>query len=121
MEKERRKQARDTYSLYKGFGVRILVGLKTLDRGHMIVAVPWSGYCWLGYLDAEKDVDGLATFLRNVELREVEDIKGRWTPTREDRSEPDGGEVSIGIAEKHRGVFEVRVSLIRCPRLPRVV
>ncbi|CAN0287514.1 unnamed protein product, partial [Ectocarpus fasciculatus] len=116
--KGRRKKARATYSMYQGFGVRILVGLKTLERGHMIVAVcPWSGYCWLGRLE-QKDADAMATFLRDVVLREVEDIKGGWTPTREDLKRPDGGEVSIGIAEKHGGVsvFKVRLSLIPSSR-----
>ncbi|CAM9637639.1 unnamed protein product [Ectocarpus sp. 6 AP-2014] len=73
----------------------------------MFVAVcPWSGCCWLGYLDQEKDADAMATFLRDVVLREVEDIKGSWTPSPEDRSNPDSGEVSMGITEKHGGVFK---------------
>ncbi|CAM9997259.1 unnamed protein product, partial [Ectocarpus sp. 12 AP-2014] len=55
----------------------------------------------------------MATFLRDVVLREVEDMKGSWTPTPEDRSNPDSGEVSMGITEKHGGVFKVRLSLIR--------
>ncbi|CBJ32219.1 hypothetical protein Esi_0318_0021 [Ectocarpus siliculosus] len=106
--KEKQKKTRDRRNLYEGFQERILVGLKPLLRGHMFVAVcPWSGCCWLGYLDQEKDADAMATFLRDVVLREVEGIKGSWTPTPEDRSNPDSGEVSMGITEKHGSVFKV--------------
>ncbi|CAN0569713.1 unnamed protein product [Ectocarpus sp. 12 AP-2014] len=37
--KEKQKKIRYTYSLYKSFGERILVGLKTPQQGYMVVAV----------------------------------------------------------------------------------
>lgn len=101
------KRFPNTPDMSMTFAERILVDLKPLGKmGYMIVAVcHWSKYYWLGYLH-DKRAKGVAEFLSNAVVKEIEEVRSRRSATREEAKLYRNGREIFPVPDDHAMVTE---------------
>lgn len=102
-----------TPNLSMTFGERILVDLKPLDEmGYMIVAIcHWSKYYWLDYLH-DKRAKGVAEFLSNTVVKEIEEVRSKRSATREEAKQYWNGREIFEVPDDHTMVTETEDTIV---------